>query len=72
MRPVIREYKVVDHFQAGTSTVLGLDKKIDVLAGDYVRIDGKRYFGVRNSIDSWITIPDLKLDSIPEKVVFES
>ena len=47
MRPVIREYCVVDHIQAGTDTVLGLDRDIDVLAGDHVIIDGKRYFGIR-------------------------
>lgn len=71
MRPVVREYKVIDHIQAGTSTVLGLDRKIDVLAGDHVIINGKRYFGIRNSIDSWIIIPNLTLDLVPEKVLFE-
>ena len=71
MRPVIREYKVIDHIQAGTSTVLGLDKKIDVLDGDYVRINGERYLGIRNSIDSWIVIPNLTLDKVPERITFE-
>ena len=69
MRTVIHEYKVIDHFQAGTATVLGLDKPIDFLAGDYIIIEGQKYPCVRNSIDSWIVIPNLTLDHVPQEVM---
>ena len=69
-RPIVRDYEVIESFMAGTSTVLSLDKEIDWLAGDYIIIGNTKYRCIRNSVPTWIILPDTKLEVPPTSVTF--